>query len=452
MNQIGLEIHGYLDTKEKLFCSCSNLETETKNTNICPTCTGQPGSKPQLPNAEAIKKSLQIALMLNTKPNINPKKMPWQRKHYDWPDLPKGYQTTLSGTYATPIGEKGKFLGIRIRELHLEEDPAAWDPVTGCIDYNRSGSPLIEIVTEPDFNSAEQVSNWLKQLIITLSYIKAINKTSGIKADVNISIKNKSARTEIKNVHSIKDIVQVINVELQRHETDLPSKEETRRWNNKKEKSEPMRSKESNADYRFITDPDLPVISINTQQVEKLKNNLPESPQEKLSKLIKEHNIPKKHAEILSKNIEIVEFFEEVIKKISPLFALNWVTGELLRVLNYNKKSLDEVNIDVTHFTELVKLVESKKLTELKAKQILNKFIPESFSPKSELKSSERITNKTELTKIIEIIIKKNSKAVDDYKAGEQQALNFLMGQVMQQTNKRADYKTSLEILKKSLK
>ena len=452
MTQIGLEIHGYLDTKEKLFCNCSNLEADKKNKNICPICTGQPGSKPMLPNSEAIKKSLQIALMLNTKPNTNPKKLPWQRKHYSWPDLPKGYQNTLSGTYATPIGEKGEFLGIRIRELHLEEDPAAWDPLTGNIDYNRSGSPLIEIVTEPDFTSSEQVSKWLKQLIITLSYIKAIDKSSGIKADVNISIKNKSSRTEIKNIHSIKDIMKVIEVESIRHEKELPKTEETRRWNQTKEKTEPMRSKESHADYRFITDPDFPVINIKESYVKQLKSSLPESPQEKLLKLIKKHKVSKNHAETLSKNLEIVEFFEEVAKRIKPEFALPWVNIELLRVLNYNKKTLDEVAIEVNHFIELLELIQKGKITELKGKQILNKFIPKSFPPRNELKTSERITDKKELTNLIEKIIKENSKAVKDYLNGEEKALNFLMGEVMKSSNKRADYKSSLEILKKILK
>jgi aspartyl-tRNA(Asn)/glutamyl-tRNA(Gln) amidotransferase subunit B len=451
-SKIGLEIHGYLDTKEKLFCSCSNQESKEKNANICPTCTGQPGSKPQLPNAEALKKSIQIALMIGTKVNTTPKKMPWQRKHYNWPDLPKGYQTTLSGAYATPIGENGKFLGIKITELHLEEDPAAWDPETGCIDYNRSGSPLIEIVTEPDFTSSAQVSDWLKQLITTLSYIKAINKTSGIKADVNVNIVGKSERTEVKNVNSIKEIVKVIEYELRRHEKEIPQKLETRRWNSQSSKTEPMRQKESQADYKFITDPDLPVIKVNKSEVNSLKSNLPESPQQKLSKLIKKHNIPKKHAETLSKNLEIVEFFEEVIKKIKPEFALPWINVELLRVLNYNKKTLDEVAIEVEHFTDLLKLIQQGKLTELKGKQILNKFIPKSFPPKKELKSSERITDKTELTTLAKKAIKNNPKAVQDYKAGEQNALNFLMGQIMNLSNRRADYKTSLEILKKLLR
>src|SRR3989338_799405 len=166
---IGLEIHVYLVTKEKLFCRCTASREKglQNNINICPICCGMPGAKPMLPNKEAVKQAIRIGLMLGCKIN---KEFIWQRKHYDWPDLPKGYQNTISGSYATPIGEKGKFLDIKIKEVHLEEDPAAWNPKTGEIDYNRSGSPLIEIVTSPDFNSSEQVIEWIKQLLVTLSY------------------------------------------------------------------------------------------------------------------------------------------------------------------------------------------------------------------------------------------------------------------------------------------
>tara|TARA_Y100000310_G_scaffold168635_1_gene168684 strand:- start:384 stop:1784 length:1401 start_codon:yes stop_codon:yes gene_type:complete len=450
MTKIGLEIHGYLDTKEKLFCNCSNQEAKTKNTNICPVCTGQPGSKPLTPNTQAIKKSIQIALMLGTKPNTLPKKLAWQRKHYSWPDLPKGYQNTLSGPYATHIGQNGKFLGIRITELHLEEDPAAWDPVTGCIDYNRSGSPLIEIVTEPDFTSSEQVSNWLKNLIITLSYIKAINKKSGIKADVNVNIEGISKRTEVKNVHSIKDIVKVIESELIRHKKEKPKSMETRRWNTTKNKTDPMRQKEGAADYRFITDPDLPVIKITNEQVKKIKSQLPETPEQKLIKLTKKHKIDKKNATILTKNLELVDFFESLAKHVNAKQYIPWVTIELLRVLNYNKKTLDEVTILPEHLAELIKAVDKKHLTVLKAKQTMNKFIPKSFSIKDK-KDLNKISDK-DVETFCKQAIKKNPKAVADYKSGEKNALNFLIGNVMQLSNRRADFQTARKILEKLLK
>ena len=457
---IGLEIHGYLDTKEKLFCRCNinhKQEQIKPNTSICPICTGQPGSKPLVPNSEAIKKCIQVALMLNTKVNTtdstkNNKKLIWQRKHYSWPDLPKGYQNTLSGTYAIPVAENGKFLGIRIRELHLEEDPAAWDPVTGCVDYNRSGSPLIEIVTEPDFTTAEEVANWLKQLILTLSYIKTINKEAGIKADVNVNIHKISERTEIKNVNSISEIVNAINYELKGHEKEKPKHKETRRWNAEKQKTEQMREKEEAADYRFISDPDLPIIKITNNQVTEINSKLPESPQEKLEKIIKKHKISQKDAEVLTNNLELVEFFEEVSRKIPPSFALPWVTTELLRVLNYNKKTLEEVSISTEHFIELLQAVKDKKLTELKAKQILNTFIPSSHSISKELSSSQRITDKSEIRKICEQAIKNNKKAVDDFKAGEKKAIDFLLGEIMKLSNRRADYQIAKEELMKLLK
>lgn len=452
---IGLEIHGYLETGEKLFCNCKNLSKDSKpNTNICPICTSQPGSKPMLPNKEAVKKVIQIALMLKSKVNVidDKKALSWQRKHYDWPDLPKGYQNTLSGTYALPIAENGKFFGIKIREMHLEEDPAAWDPETGQIDYNRSGAPLVEIVTDPDFTSSEEVSNWLKQLILTLSYIKAINKGAGIKADVNINIPGVSERTEIKNLHSISEIVKAIEYEFIRHKKEKSKIKETRRWNSQTGKTEPMREKESQADYRFISDPDLPAIKITNKLVNEIKSKLPETPQEKLSKLIKKYKISQKDAQVLTNNLELVEFFEKVAEKIHAEFALPWVTTELLRVLNYSKKSLEEVEIEAEHFIELLKAVKDKSITELKAKQILNNFVPKSYSIKSELKGHERITDKTELKDFCKQAIKNNKKAVEDYKSGKRESFNFLMGEIMKLSNKRADYKSASEVLKELLK
>ena len=198
--KIGLEIHGYLDTTEKLFCMCktNSSDEDIPNSRICPICTGQPGSKPMAPNGEAVKKAVQIALVLGS--NIN-RELVWQRKHYNWADLPKGYQNTISGAHSKPNAVGGHFNGIDITELHLEEDPAQWNPETGKINYNRSGLPLIEIVTEPQFKNSEQVISWLKSLILSLSYIKAIRKNAGIKVDVNVSTYGE--RVEMKNLNSL---------------------------------------------------------------------------------------------------------------------------------------------------------------------------------------------------------------------------------------------------------
>ena len=451
MVKIGLEIHAYLDTNKKLFCEClamHGIKNAKPNTNICPICTGQPGCKPMLPNSKAVTKAIQVSLLLGCKIN---EKVSWFRKHYSWPDLPKGYQNTISGPHATTNAVNGKFEGIKIREIHLEEDPAAWNPQTGEIDYNRSGSPLIEIVTEPDFKSSEQVLDWIKKLITTLSYIKAIDKTAGLKADVNVSIPN-TARTEIKNINSLTNIQRAIEYEIKRHEKEKPIKQETRMFDDKKGLTIPMRSKEQADDYRFISDPDLPVLQIDKKRIQKIKSELPETPSAKLKKLIKKHKIEKKFAEILAKKLELVEFFEKVSEKINPSLAIPWITGELLSVLNYQKKELDEVEIKVEHFIELLKLVEKKILTELKAQEILRKFIPKSFSPEALAKKSPQISNQKELEKIVSKVIKENPKAVEDYKSGNQNSLNFLIGQVMRLSDKRADFKVARNLLLKNLK
>ena len=454
---IGLEVHGYIDTKEKLFCRCKNfhdMKQTQPNTNICLICTGQPGSKPMPPNKSAINKTIQIALMLNCKVNSIEDKKPWifQRKHYNWPDMPHGYQKTISGAHSYHVGENGNFLGIRIAEIHLEEDPAAWNPDKGTLDYNRSGVPLIEIVTEPDFHSSKEVETWLRQLVLTLSYIKALNKDAGIKADVNVNIKGLTERTEIKNVNSITEIVASIDSELKRHEQEKPIKKETRRWDSLKGKTLLMRSKEEAEDYRFIPDPDLAAIKITKKRIEEIKSKLPESPMEKLEKIIQKHKINKIDAEVLTKNLEIAELFEAVIEKISPQFALHWITVEWLSVLNYNKKTMEDVKINPLHVIELLELLQNNKITPLKAKDILRKFIPESFSPGKEAEAAGKITDEKELEKVIKGIIKENQKSASDYKAGEAKALNFLLGQVMVKTNKRADFVLAKKVLERELK
>ena len=450
MTKIGLEIHGYLLTNEKLFCACKSehgLKHSKPNTNICPICTAQPGAKPMLPNKKAVHKVIQIALILGCRIN---EKLIWARKHYDWPDLPKGYQNTISGPYAIPVGEKGKFLGIKITEAHLEEDPAAWNPKTGEIDYNRSGSPLIEIVTEPDFKNSKQVISWMKQLIATLSYIKAIDKNAGIKADVNVSV-SEGKRIEIKNINSLKNIKTAIEYEIKRQKKEPPKIQETRMFDETKGITIKMRTKEQAQDYRFISDPDLPIIRIEKLRIEKIKFSLPETPYEKLEKLIKKYKIKKSSAEVLTKKLEIVEFFEKIIEKANPKLAVRWVTEELLSVLNYNKKELEEIEIKPEHFIELLNLIEKKEITELKAKDILRSWKEKSISPKQEIKKHSQISDKKEIQKLAEKIIKENKKAVEDYKSGQKQSLNFLIGQVMKISNKRADYKTAREVLENLL-
>lgn len=456
--KIGLEIHGYLTTKEKLFCRCpTNYKNAVINTNVCPVCTGMPGSKPMAPNEESLKKVIAISLMLGCKINS---KVIWQRKHYDWPDLPKGYQNTISGAHSIPVAEKGSFLGINITEAHLEEDPARWDPATGNVDYNRCGMPLIEIVTEPEFKTSSHVKQWLNQLLITLSYIGAVDSDAGIKADVNVSVNesgNQGNRVEVKNINSLDSITKAIDHEILRQSSLLKQgeevKRETRTFIEATQETVGMRSKEEVEEYRFIPDPDLPIIDIPNILIEKIKSSLPELPHLKVQRFIKEYKISQDTAAVLTANLDIANFFEEILKKVRDVrLVSNWVTIELLRVLNWNKKTLLEVKISPEHFTSLLNLIKQGKLTELAAKRILNDFIPKSFNPEEKLKSSERVTDKSQIEKWCKEIISKNRQAAEDYKKGEEKSFNFLMGEVIKLSERRADSKTVREVLVKILK
>ena len=371
---IGLECHCYLDMSNhsKLFCNCRIEHEAPPNTNICEVCTAQPGSKPMLPNKEAVDKIIAAGLMLNCR--INPALI-WQRKHYSWPDLPAGYQKTMSGSYSFPVGENGNFLGIGIIDVHLEEDPAKWDPVTGCVDYNRSGFPLIEIVTAPDFTSAEQVSEWIKKLLTTLSYISAIDKEAGIKSDVNVNIKG-HPRVEVKNVNSIKSIVKSIEYEAKRQKEVMQSNkkseiiQQTRAWDDDAEVTHFMRSKETAQEYMFIPEPDLPVIHVKADYLQEITAKLPERPQEKIEKFTS-LGIELEDAKVLASERILAEIFEKVAKEVNPVLAARWLRRELLRVANYNDMELSNLKIDEKQIIELLSMVEKKEITDNVAKKML---------------------------------------------------------------------------------
>ncbi len=445
--KIGLEIHGYLDTQEKLFCKCKTSGEERLNSRVCPICTGQPGSKPMMPNREAVKKIIQIASVLGCKINHD-KNLVWQRKHYSWPDLPKGYQNTISGAYSVPVAERGKFRGIKITEAHLEEDPAQWNPETGSVNYNRSGLPLVEIVTDPDFTDAEGVVEWLQALLHSLSYIKAVRKNAGIKADVNLS--TYGDRVEMKNLNSLESIKKAIEYEtrrqLENYSKGIIQKQETLRFDEKKGITMKMREKESSEDYRFIPDPDLPVIKLSEKEVKQIERELPEMPEIKLNKLLNKYKIDKKSAEILAKHLELVVFFEELAKHVDAKKYIFWITVELLRVLNWNKKTLEEVDIRPVHLAELIQAIDKKQITELKAKQIMNEFFPKSFSVLKKVKTEAKISDE-EVEEFCKQAIKENPKAAEDFKLGKRESLNFLVGSVMKLSNRRADFKTAREVL-----
>jgi aspartyl-tRNA(Asn)/glutamyl-tRNA(Gln) amidotransferase subunit B len=446
--KIGFELHVYIDmreTKKKLFCNCS-IGDASPNTNICPICTGQPGNKPMLPNKEAVDKTIKTALMLNCTLN---KDLLFQRKHYSWPDLPNGYQKTMSGSYSVPVGEHGSFMGIGITEIHLEEDPARWDPGSGKIDYNRCGFPLIEIVTDPDFKSSEEVREWIKKLLRTLGYINAVDREAGIKSDVNVSIAPTFKRVEVKNVNSITSIEKSINFEIARQQEEPVDKMHTRAWDDSKQETVFMRAKETAQEYMFIPEPDLPVVKIDDAYINELKKQLPERPEEKVSKYVK-MGVAKEDALILSSERILAELFDKVAKEIDPSLAAKWLRKELLRVLNYNEKEIDELKMDAAHLIELLKMVEKKQITEEVGKKILDKLIEQPFSPKEYVEKEQlgAISNEGELKKLCQDAVNENPNAVADYKKGEEKALNFIVGKIMQKTRGKAKPDTVSRLIK----
>ncbi|HME87444.1 MAG TPA: Asp-tRNA(Asn)/Glu-tRNA(Gln) amidotransferase subunit GatB [Candidatus Nanoarchaeia archaeon] len=456
MVKVGLEIHGYINveqTKKKLFCECSTEESEP-NTNVCPRCTGQPGSKPMLPNKEAVDKAVEIGLMLGCE--ISPHLL-FQRKHYSYPDLPNGFQKTMSGSYAMPVGIKGSFLGIGIQQVHLEEDPARYEPNTGTVDYNRSGLPLIEIVTDPDFTSAAQVEDWLKKLMTILSYIKAIHKDAGVKADVNVSIEG-HPRVEVKNVNSFSSIVKVIGVEEKRQHKVVEKKEavsqHTRAWDDANEETHFMRAKESANDYMFIPEPDLPIIDITPAYLKQLQSKLPERPDVKLKKFIS-LGIDKMDAEVLASEIVLAVLFEKITAhKVDPVLTGRWLRREFVRIANYNKLELDQMEMSEKQLLPLLKLLQDKKITEKVGQKIMNELGIELFDVEKYVKENklESVQDSGALEGFCKEAIKENQKVVDDVKSGNANAINFLVGQVMRKSRGTASAQEVLDLLKKLLK
>ncbi|MEO2154859.1 MAG: Asp-tRNA(Asn)/Glu-tRNA(Gln) amidotransferase subunit GatB [Nanoarchaeota archaeon] len=460
--KIGLEVHAYLNTKEKLFCSCSaNYEDFEPNTNICPICTGMPGVKPLLVNEEALKKSIQVAHILNCKITND---WVFQRKHYDWPDMPNGYQRTISGTYTVPIGIEGKFEGIRIIEAHLEEDPAKWDPSTGRVDYNRSGVPLIEIVTYPDFSNAKEVRNWLDKLLYTLEYLKLIKKGS-IKADVNISVNvngKQGERVEIKNVNSLKAIEKVINYEILRQKTLLLQgkevKRETRAYDEVNNRTIKMREKETSEDYRFIPDLDILPISVSDEFKKKTIEELEEAPLKRIERFQKQYNLSYDEAYTLCLTKFLADLFEELVNKNQEIKDLIVKTLKrdlikALQLLNKNIDDLEKLNFDKEALVLLMKSFNNKEITNLVFQELIVEVLK--GKNKEEIKKlieeKKVVSNSDLIEKVVEDVINENPKAVNDYKNGEKKALQFLFGQVMRKLKGRGDINLIRKLLEEKL-
>jgi aspartyl-tRNA(Asn)/glutamyl-tRNA(Gln) amidotransferase subunit B len=446
----GLEIHVQLDTDSKLFCDCrTNYQEAPPNHNICFVCLNQPGAKPYPPNKEALGGAIKIALMLACK--ISPDVTFFQRKHYDYPDLPSGYQRT-----SIPIGFEGDLNGVRIREVHLEEDPGQYKPDLGLVDFNRSGIPLIEIVTEPDMTSPEEARTFLRELIRVLEYSGSARGEGTMRADVNISIEG-GKRAEIKNINSIKGAYKALQFEMVRQKNLLKRgieiKQETRAFLESQMITVPMRLKEEAEDYRYIPDPDLPPMLAEEERVERIREEMPEPAHIKTDRFVKQYGIEKDHARVLTSELELANAFEEVVKEVNPEFAALWMRDELKRILSYNKITFRESEITTQQLVEFLQLLQDKKITT-KAGQRIIENMP--HNPKTPTQIAEElgligVVEEDVVQKAVKQSIDENPEAVSDYYAGKKKALNFLMGQVMRITRGKADPGEIVKLLQEEL-
>lgn len=445
--KIGFEIHEQLSSERKLYCDCpTNYRDVEPNSNVCPICTGMPGSKPSPPNKKAIDSAIEIALMLDCDIVVQ-EPIYIQRKHYDYPDLPSGYQRT-----SLPIAENGELSGVGIREVHIEEDPGKYDPVQGKVDFNRSGIPLVEIITEPDMTSPEDAREFFQSLIRTLEYTGKVRpEPSTLRADTNISLEE-GQRVEIKNINSVKGAFKALKYEVMRQKRTEKVNRETRAYLESQMTTVPMRSKETAEDYRYIPDPDLLPILITQSQVKEIQENMYEAPHLRKKRIIKEYGIEESVAEVLVGEREFVDLFEEVTEEVDPEFASHWFKDKLRKVLNYMDISPQEIPFSTNQLIKLLKMIDSEDITPEKGELILREMTKNPDEPEKILEKLglEEITAE-ELEKAIDKAIEENEEAVEDFEGGKEEALNYLAGQVMQITDGKADPRNVMNLLKERL-
>ncbi len=445
--KIGFEIHEQLSSEQKLYCDCpTDYRDVEPNSNVCPVCTGIPGSKPSPPNKKAIDSAIEIALMLDCD-IVFQEPIYIQRKHYDYPDLPSGYQRT-----SLPIAEDGELSGVGIREVHIEEDPGKYDPVQGKVDFNRSGIPLVEIITEPDMTSPEEAREFFQSLIRTLEYTGKVRpEPSTLRADTNISLED-GQRVEIKNINSVKGAFKALKYEVMRQKRTEKVSRETRAYLESQMITVPMRSKETAEDYRYIPDPDLLPILITQSQVREIQEDMYEAPHLRKKRIIKEYGIEESVAEVLVGEREFVDLFEEVTEEVDPEFASHWFKDKLRKVLNYMDISPQEIPFSTNQLIKLLKMIDSEDITPEKGELILREMTKNPDDPEKILEKLglEEITAE-ELEKAIDKAIEENEEAVEDFESGKEEALNYLAGQVMQLTDGKADPRNVMNLLKERL-
>ena len=468
---IGLEVHVELATRTKIFCGCSTAFGGAPNTHTCPVCTGMPGSLPVL-NKEVVNKAIAVGLATNCTITQNCK---FDRKNYFYPDNPQNYQISQlyypicrNGKVEIEVEGKKKWIGIH--EIHMEEDAGklVHDPYTdsSLVDYNRSGVPLIEIVSEPDMRSAEEVIAYLDKLRMTIQYLGAsdckLNEGS-MRADVNLSIREVGAeefgtRTEMKNLNSFKAIARAIENERERQIDLLESGEkviqETRRWDDAKEYSYAMRSKEDAQDYRYFPDPDLVPILISDAWLDEIRAKQPEFREEKKVRYQEEYGLPEYDADILTGTKKLADIFEETVALgANPKKVSNWLMVETMRLLKEHEMDAEDITFSAENLAKLIKLVDSQAINSSVAKEVFEIIFEKDIDPDKyvEEKGLKTVNDEGALRATVEKVIADNPQSVEDYRNGKEKAIGFLVGQTMKAMKGKANPGMVNQILKELL-
>lgn len=470
---IGLEVHAELKTKSKIFCSCTTEFGGEPNTHVCPVCLGLPGTLPVI-NKKVVELAIKAGLALNCQIAGFSK---FDRKNYYYPDLPKNYQTSqydlpIAANGYLDISVDGKQKRIGITRLHMEEDAGKLvhygNPGTGfsLVDYNRTGVPLAEIVSEPDLRSPEEARVYLEQLKAILEYTEVSDckmEEGSLRCDANVSVRPKGdsklgTKTELKNMNSFRALQRALEYEIERQIEVLEEGgkvvQETRSWNEAKGITEVMRSKEDVHDYRYFPEPDLVPMVIDQQWVEEIRESLPELPTERKARLIQEMGLPEYDASVITGSKKLADFFDACAERYdNPKEISNWIMGELLRLLNAENLEIDESPITPDGLVQLLKTQKDGTISGKIAKQVFEEMFKTGKGPEEIIKEKGlvQITDVGQLEAVVEKVMANNPKSVEDYRGGKEAALGFLVGQVMKETRGKANPQLVNEILRKKL-
>ncbi len=468
---MGLEVHAELLTRSKVFCTCSAEFGGEPNTRCCPVCSGLPGTLPVL-NKRAVEYIIKAGCVMNCDISRFTK---WDRKNYFYPDLPKAYQISqmprpvcLSGKVAIKVNGEEKI--IRINRIHLEEDAGklVHDEVNriSLADYNRCGIPLIEIVTEPDFHSADEVIAFMEKIKLLLQYAGICDckmEQGSIRCDVNISIAPKGSdelgtRTEMKNLNSLKAIAKAIEIEIDRQEEILESGgrviQQTRRFNEALGETTAMRSKEDAQDYRYFPDPDIPPIIFTEEELEEIKRTIPELPEQRVERYVTEYGINRTDADNIVGDKRVCDFFDSAVSEYdAPKAIANYILVELMRRINLGEADMDSLKFTGKEFARLVKMLHEDKVSQANAKVILGEMLKNGGSPETIAEEQDLLIKEDSelLAKTVDEIIANNPKPVGQYKNGDKKVLGFFMGQANRALKGKASPKAIQEYIIKRL-